>query len=104
MAAHIYTALQEIAGGTVPMEQLQHAVNYAGWGNQLKAEHYQVMVNVAYNGTVQEAIALANEIMPVYRRDWILLDRPKTYEEWQDRFVNKFLETFDAEWNGAEND
>lgn len=94
MAAHIVTALREIANSertdSVFFENVVAALDYAPWGSQVKLEHYG---DLRWFAQVEDdgLKATAQNILPVYEAEWTELGEPASYEDW-----NRALEARDA--------
>ena len=82
MAAHIVTALTELAERPTALHHIHFALDGAPWANQLDNDDWRRLYALT---NVTEGMEVAKDILPKYTEQWEALDKPRNYEDWIDK-------------------
>jgi hypothetical protein len=93
MAAHIYTALQQIEDDIERLnlnlfEHLDAALRFSCWTEELELDEYLRLRNIVDDRDEDALVAFVAEMKPLYEDAWTDLRQPKTREEWLQRKYN----------------
>jgi len=79
MAAHVLTALQDIANLQSTVDQVRDALDYAAWADQLDFHDYCELADCV---NMKQLEIVATRLYWQYRHNWIAAGKPDTYEQW----------------------
>jgi hypothetical protein len=103
MAAHVLTALKQVADGE-RISNLQAALRINSWTDDLDLRQWQELDEICNgpcfpdNGTQREynAAAWATALVPQFTEEWERLGKPETREDWRrEKYRKEYRSTVD---------
>lgn len=86
MAAHIYTALQQISKNpSAEIGYLEMALGHTQWGDQLQYDDWLRLNELAKAGDAEALSIQVDALLPIYKEEWERLGQPTTSTEWNQR-------------------